>query len=274
MCVRFNLANAMLAVAIWSLAGCGPRPSEAGAVTLSVFTAASLTEAFTEIGGLFEEEHPGVKAAFNFAGSQQLAQQLGQGAPADVFASANDTHMEAIIASGRVTSGAQRAFALNRLVVIYPQDNPAGLTALADLAKPELKGRLVLAASEVPVGQYALDFLEKAAHEPSLGAAFKEAVLDNIGSYEENVKAVLAKVSLGEAFAGIVYTSDLAGNGASAQRVGRIDIPDRLNTIASYPIAVIGDSDHPDLAAAFVDFVLSPQGQAVLARHGFIRMSE
>ncbi len=272
--MRFNLTGALLAVAISSLAGCSARPSEPGSITLSVFTAASLTEAFTEIGKMFEAEHPGVVVAFNFAGSQQLAQQLGQGAPADVFASANDAQMDAVIASGRVTSGTQRTFARNRLVVIYPKDSPAGLAELRDLAKLELRGRLVLAAREVPVGQYTLDFLEKAAREPSLGTAFEEAVLNNVGSYEENVKAVLAKVALGEAFAGVVYTSDITGNGTSAQAVGRIDIPDALNTLASYPIAVISDSDHPDLAMAFVDFVLSLQGQGVLARHGFIRASK
>lgn len=269
--VRFRFLCASLVVATVVATGCSAASSDAPGVTLSVFTAASLTEVFVEMGKMFEAEHPGVVVAFNFAGSQQLAQQLGQGAPADIFASANETQMDAAIASGRVVSGTQRVFARNRLVVIFPKDNPARLTSLRDLAKPDLRGRLVLAAREVPVGRYTLDLLNNAARDASLGAEFKEAVLSNVGSYEENVKSVLAKVMLGEAFAGIVYASDVVATGGE---VGLIDIPDRLNVIARYPIAAVGDSAHPDLAAAFIDLVVSPRGQNILAQHGFIEKSE
>jgi molybdate transport system substrate-binding protein len=200
-----------------------------------------------------------------------LAQQLGQGAPADIFASANKKQMEvAILEAGRVISGTERTFVRNRLVVIYPADNPAGLTQLQDLTRPGLK--LILAAQEVPVGQYSLDFLDKAAQDPAFGATFKEDVLKNVVSYEENVKSVLTKVSLGEGDVGIVYTSDISGDGAA--QVGRLDIPDPLNTIASYPIAVVGDSAYPTQAQAFVEFVLSPIGQEVLARYGFIPVTK
>ena len=236
-------------------------------VELTVFTAASLTEAFTELGEQFEAQHPGATIVFNFAGSNQLAEQINQGAPAYVFASANRAQMQVAIDGGRIVSGTQQTFVRNRLVVIYPKDNPAGLATLQDLAKPGVK--VVFAAKEVPVGQYSLDFLDKAAQDAAYGITFKEGLLANVVSYEENVRAVLSKVALGEADAGIVYTSDISGD--NADQVGRIDIPDPLNTIATYPIAVLNDSPHPESAQAFVDLVLSPEGQAVLERYGFIK---
>jgi molybdate transport system substrate-binding protein len=241
-------------------------PAPAGPVQLNVFAAASLTEPFGEIGKLFETDHPGATAVFNFAGSQQLAQQIIQGAPADVFASANKTQMKAVIDAGGIVSGTQQSFTKNRLVVIYPQDNPAGLKELKDLANPGLK--LILAAKEVPVGGYSLDFLDKATADPAFGATFKEDVLKNVVSYEDNVKSVLTKVALGEADAGIVYTSDISGQYAS--NVGRLDIPDALNVIASYPIAPVKESKNPDLAQAFIDLVLSAKGQEILEKYNFI----
>jgi molybdate transport system substrate-binding protein len=237
---------------------------------LAVFAAASLTDAFNELGKTFAAAHPGTTVTFNFAGSQQLAQQIGQGAPADVFAAASGKTMETVIATGQVISGTQRTFVRNRLVVIYPKDNPAGIKELKDLAKPGLK--LDLAAKEVPVGQYALDFLDKAIADPTFGASFKDDVLKNVVSYEENVKAVLSKVTLGEADAGIVYTTDITLD--AGDKVGRIDIPDTLNTIASYPIAAIKDAQHADLAREFVTYILSPDAQQVLVRYGFIPTSD
>jgi molybdate transport system substrate-binding protein len=234
--------------------------------TLTVLAAASLTEPFSELGQQFEASHPGVKVSFNFGGSQQLAQQLAQGAQADLFASASLKYMDVVVTAGRVVSGTVRIFARNHLVVIYPLANPAGLNTLQDLAKPGLK--LVLAAKVVPVGQYALDFLDKAVQDAAFGQAFKVDVLTNVVSYEDNVKAVLTKVALGEADAGIVYSSDISGD--AANKVGRIDIPAALNVIAEYPIAVLEDSAMADLAKAFMDLVLSAPGQQVLARYGFI----
>lgn len=236
------------------------------ATTLTVFAAASLTDAFGELGKAFEAEHSGVTVAFNFAGSNQLAQQITQGAPADVFAPANTTQMNVVIDSGEIITGTQQTFVLNRLVVIYPGDNPAGLQTLHDLARPGLK--LVLAAREVPVGLYALDFLGKASKLPEYTAAFSETVAANVVSYEANVRAVLSKVALGEADAGIVYTSDVAGEAASA--VGRLDIPDELNTIARYPIAPIKDAPNTELAQDFVNYMLTPAAQTILGKYGFI----
>lgn len=240
-------------------------PSSPTASTLTVFAAASLTDAFGEIGRRFEAANPGVRVSFNFAGSQQLAQQIAQGAPADVFASANRTQLERVIETGQVISGTQQTFVRNRLVVIYPSDNPAGLSALPDLARPGIK--LVLAAKEVPVGQYALDFLQRASEVPQYTAAYSETVLANVVSYEENVRAVLSKVALGEADAGIVYSSDISGE--SADQVGRLDIPDELNTIAAYPIAPIATAPNAALAERFIAYVLGPEGQQILSEYGF-----
>ncbi len=236
-------------------------------IQLTVFAAASLTDAFTEIGNNFETANAGTKITFNFAGSQQLVQQLAQGAPADVFASANGAQMEAAVKTGRIADGATHVFARNRLVVIYAKSNTK-ISTLQELAKPGLK--IVLAAKEVPIGQYALDFIEKASQDAAFGGQYKYNVLKNVVSYEQDVKAVLAKVALGEGDAGIVYATDVLGeNGA---KVGRVDIPDSLNTIASYPIAALKDSRNADGAKKFVDYILSPTAQTVLAKYGFITM--
>lgn len=245
-----------------------PAPAVAPAqpVTLTVLAAASLTESFTELGRMFESQNPGVTVAFNFAGSQELAQQLEQGAPADVFASASQKYMDAAIQSGRVTPKASQIFVKNRLVLIFPADNPGALTELRDLANPGLK--LDLAHESVPVGKYSLEFLDKATADPAFDPDFKDNVLKNVVSYETSVKAIVSKVSLGEADAGIVYASDITAD--LADKVGTLAIPAALNTIASYPIAPITDSSHADLARAFVDFILSPAGQQVLEKSNFI----
>lgn len=265
----------ILLITLLLLLGCGRSagveaalPDDAAVVPArqTVFAAASLTNAFTALGREFEAGHPGVRVTFNFAGSQQLAQQLAQGAPGDVFASANEQQMEAAVDSGRIAAGAVQTFVQNRLVIIFPADNPAGISRLQDLAKPGLK--VLLAAAAVPVGQYSLDFLDKASQDPAFGSDFKERVLANVVSYEENVRSVLTKVALGEADAGIVYTSDVIGTGS--ENVVKLDIPDNLNAIASYPIARVTDSDRSHQAQAFVDFVLSAAGQQILADYGFI----
>lgn len=239
------------------------------AVTLNVLAAASLSEAFQEIAPAFEAAHPGVTVRFNFAGSQQLARQLAGGAPADVFASANQKQMDVAIEAGRVTEDAPVPFAQNRLVVILPAENPARVASLANLTKPGIK--IILAAKEVPAGQYALDFLTKADTDPALGNGFSTRVLENVVSYEENVKAVLTKVSLGEADAGIVYTSDAASAG---KKIIQVEIPDAVNIIAKYPIAVVKDSAHGDLAKAFIEWLRTSQGQAVLEKYGFLPVAD
>lgn len=258
--------SALLAACSSSVLPDAGKPSE----DLVVFAAASLTEAFQELAGQFEAENPGVDVVFNFAGSQQLAQQLGQGAAADVFATANNGQMQAAIQTGRVVSGAQQIFAGNRLVVVTPADNPAGLTSLQDLAQPGVK--IVLAAREVPVGGYSLDFLQKAGASSQFASGYAAAVLANVVSYEQNVKAVLSKVALGEADAGIVYSSDIAPN--VSDDLLRVPIPDQLNSLAPYPIAPVADAASPEAARRFVEFVLSPEGQAVLTSHDFVPREE
>ncbi|MBN1537638.1 MAG: molybdate ABC transporter substrate-binding protein [Anaerolineales bacterium] len=235
-------------------------------ITLTVFAAASLTESFTELGAQFEAANPHIKVVLSFAGSQQVAQQLIENAPADVFASANMKYMDAVIESGRVSPDSYQIFARNGLVVIYPKDNPGGMRTLSDLANSDLK--LVLAAAEVPVGQYTENFLDKAVENPAYGPTFKDDVLKNVVSYEDNVKSVATKVSLGEADAGIVYLTDITA--PVAEKVDSISIPEEVNVIATYPIAPVADSAYPEEAQMFVDFVLSAEGQATLASFNFL----
>ncbi len=246
------------------LAACGGGAAPDGEVEeVTVFAAVSLTDAFTEIGGQFDAANPGVTTVFNFAGSNTLATQIGEGAPVDVFASANNAQMTAAVETGRVNADAPVQFVTNRLVVVIPADNPGGIESLQDLAGDDVL--IVLAAEEVPVGGYSLEFLDKTSADPAFSATFREDVLANVVSYEENVRGVLNKVSLGEADAGIVYTSDAAG----VDGISQLDIPDALNVLAQYPIAALNDSSNAGAAAAFIDYVLSGDGQAILSNYGF-----
>lgn len=229
--------------------------------TLTVYAAASLTDAFTEMGANFQAANPGVTVAFNFAGSQALRTQIEEGAPADVFASANTKEMDILITGSFVASDASRIFLTNKLVVIIPADNPAAIENLEDLARPGIK--LVFAAEEVPVGKYAREALDKMSG--TFGADFKDKVLANVVSNEDNVKQVVAKVQLGEADAGIVYTSDAV----AASGLKTIEIPAGLNVIAQYPIAPLIKSEKAGLAQAFIEYVLSSEGQAILVKWGF-----
>jgi molybdate transport system substrate-binding protein len=261
------IAPLLLASAIL-LAACGSQPSARPTTALTVFAAASLTDTFAELARRFEAAHPGTQVVLNFANSAQLAQQIDQGAPVDVFASAGSKPMDDAIKSGRILSETVQVFVKNRLVVIFPKDAPTALASLHDLARPGLK--LVLAVKEAPVGQYSLDFLDRTSQGAAFTPGFRDVVLDNVVSYEETVRGVLSKIALGEADAGIVYTSDITGENAAS--VSRLDIPDHLNIIATYPIAPIQDSANPDLAQAFIDLVLSMEGQTLLEKHGFIRV--
>ena len=229
--------------------------------TLTIFAAASLTDAFIEIGAAFDAANPGVTTTFNFGGSQTLRTQIEEGAPVDVFASANAKEMDTLVTGSFVTADIAQVFLTNKLVVILPADNPAALEKLEDLANPGIK--LVLAAEEVPVGKYsrqAFDLMDT-----SFGAGFKDKVLANVVSNEDNVKQVVAKIQLGEADAGIVYTSDAI----AAPDLKTIEIPADLNVIAKYPIAPLVNSENTELAAQFIEYVLSAEGQSVLAKWGF-----
>lgn len=234
-------------------------------VTLTVYAAASLTDAFEDIGEAFQAEYPQVTIVFNFGSSSDLAAQLAEGAPGDVFASANRRQLTVAREAGRIT-GASFVFARNRLVVALPADNPADIQTLSDLANPGV--RLVIAAPDVPVRDYTDTMLARMAEDAAYGPDFSEAVLANVVSEEGNVRQVSAKVALGEADAGIVYASDITAD--IRDQVITLDVPDAFNTLATYPIGITDDTAQREWARLFVDYVLSEVGQAALADAGFI----
>jgi molybdate transport system substrate-binding protein len=239
-----------------------PFPAAGG--DLTVFAAASLTNAFDEIGGTLEADNPGLDITFNYAGSQALVTQLTEGAKADVFASANNSQMTKARDAG-VIAGVPERFVTNRLALVVPADNPAGITSLADLANDGVS--VVLAQPDVPVGQYARQSLCAAGQDSATyGDGFVDAVAGNVVSEEEDVRDVLTRIQLGEANAGIVYVSDYVATEGGG--VALVEIPDDVNAIASYPIAAVEGGD-ADLAAAFISYVLGPDGQAVLQDYGF-----
>jgi molybdate transport system substrate-binding protein len=234
---------------------------------LTIFTAASLTDAFKEMGANLERANPGTKVLFNFAGSPTLRTQLAQGARADVFASADEPNMQGAQKEGSIASE-PRIFVRNQLVVIVPVANPARVMRLQDLAKSGLK--LVLTHKEVPVGNYSRQALTKMSQDAAFGPEFTTRVLANLVSEETNVKQVVAKVQLGEADAGIVYSSDVTPAVRGAVQV--LAIPESFNVIARYPIAVVREAPNAAGAQAFIDYVLSPAGQAILTKHGFLAL--
>lgn len=237
-------------------------PADGG--NLTVFAAASLTDAFNDMKAQIEQANPKVKISFNFAGSQTLVTQLSEGARADVFASANDTQMNAAVKAG-VIDGNPVEFTQNRLAIVVPKDNPGHIAGPQDLAKSGIT--IVLAQPAVPVGQYARTSLCKMAHDTATyGDDFVSKVASNVVSEETDVKAVLTKVQLGQADAGIVYTTDVTKS--AAKDVKLITIPDDVNVIAQYPIAAIKDGNQA-LANAFIAFVIGPKGQAILHDYGF-----
>jgi molybdate transport system substrate-binding protein len=230
--------------------------------TLTVFAAASLTGSFGEIGKAFEAANPGVTVTFNFAGSQALRTQIEQGAAADVFASASHKDMDTLVGENLAPSD-YKDFANNLLIVILPPKNPANVQTLADLAKPGLK--LILEDKSVPAGAYSLQILDNMSKDPTYGADFSKNVLANVVSNETDVKQVVSKVDMGEGDAGIVYVTDAI----AAPDLKTIDIPANYNVIAKYPIAVLSKAPNADLAAAFVAFVQSDDGQAIMKKWGF-----
>jgi molybdate transport system substrate-binding protein len=231
--------------------------------TLTVFAAASLTESFTEIKATFEKANPGVTVTYNFAGSQALVTQMTQGAPADVFASADQPNMDNAIKGG-VIAGTPQIFVKNKLVIIVPKDNKAGIMTPKDLAKPGIK--FDTAQASVPVGTYTQQALDNFSKLPEYGADFKANVNKNTVSQEDNVKAIVQKVQLGEADAGIVYATDAQ---AAKDKLTLIDIPDAQNVIATYPVAVVKGAKQAALGQKFIAYLLSADGQAILQKYGF-----
>jgi molybdate transport system substrate-binding protein len=254
----------LLALASVTPSPAPPEHREAPA-TLTVFAAASLTDAFEELGALYRRRHADAGVRFNFAGSQQLAAQLEHGAAADVFASADQRWMDRVQELG-LARGQPVVFAHNRLVVVLPATNPGRIERLQDLARSGVK--LVLAAEAVPVGRYSREMLGRLRGRSGFATDYDRLTLANVVSYEENVKGVVAKVQLGEADAGVVYRSDVTGDIAS--RLLMRDIPDDANVTARYPIVALAGSKRPSAARAFIDLVRGAEGRAILARHGLV----
>lgn len=229
------------------------------AQTVRVFAAASLTESFQELAAAFEDTTPGSEVLVNLAGSSTLATQIVQGAPADVFASADSRQMRRVAEDGLLV-GEAVTFARNRLVVITPADSE--VSTLEDLTRDGLF--LVLASSEVPAGNYAREVLVRL--NALYGEDYAEQVLANLVSSEPNVRQVAAKVALGEADAAFVYATDAA----ILEDVRVIEIPAEVNVEARYPLAVIEGRSERGVAEQFVAFVLSEPGQTILRRYGFL----
>jgi molybdate transport system substrate-binding protein len=242
---------ACLALLVPACGGSGSDRSE-----ITVLAAASLTAAFTKIGADFERANPDVTVRFSFGPSDGLATQILEGAPADVFAPASPTYMDQVQTDGPGVSG-RADFARNTLAVVVPSGNPAHIESLDDLARPGVK--LVLAAVGVPAGDYAREILGS--------AGIQKEALANVVSNEEDVKGVVQKVLLGEADAGIVYGTDVTPD--ISANVREIAIPDGVNVIATYPIAVINGSSHTPAATAFIQYVVGP-GQTTLRSFGFL----
>ncbi len=232
--------------------GAASRPSTVGArpsTSITVFAAASLTAAFAKLEGDFTRAHPDIEVTYEFAGSQTLATQLQSGAPADVFASADQASMATV--AGLVDD--PQVLARNVLELVVAKGNPKRVRGLADLARPDLK--VVLGAPDVPAGRYARQALDA------------QQVTVTPVSLEDDVKAVVAKVALGEADAGVVYATDVT---AAGDAVDGVDLPASQNVTATYPIAVVEAGRHRQAAQAFVDFARSGRGQQLLQAFGFL----
>ncbi|OZM82550.1 molybdate ABC transporter substrate-binding protein [Pseudonocardia sp. MH-G8] len=244
-------AAALVVSACGSGAGDGGSAGPPEERTLTVYAAASLTEVFTALEPRFEQARPGVDVVFNFGASSDLAQQIVNGGPADVFASANTPTMQTVADAGLV-DGEPAVFATNVLEIVTPPGNPAGVTSFADLARPDLL--VVVCAPQVPCGS-AADKIEQAT-----GVTLTPV------SEEPDVKSTLAKVTSGNADAGLVYATDVRSAGDDVQG---IEFPEAAQAVNDYPIAVIADAPSADLARQFQEFVASAEGREVLASAGF-----
>lgn len=238
----------------------GGAPQAAEPVDVVVFAASSLREAFTEIAAGFEREHSGARVVLNFAGSQDLVAQIENGAIADVLACADEATLAKLAAARLVAE--PRIFARNAPVLVTALSPPEPIRDFADLPRAR---RIVLGAREVPIGRYSREILDRASER--YGRDFRSRVEAHVVSHELNVRQVLAKVTLGEADAAIVYRTDAATVG---EKVRTIAIPEEINVIAAYPIAVVASSARRPIAEKWIDAVLGPAGQAVLVRRGFL----
>jgi molybdate transport system substrate-binding protein len=231
--------------------------------TLTVLAASSLTDAFGELAAKFQGQNPDTKVSASFGGSSELLTQIQQGALADIFASADEDKMATAVQENLVNE--PQIFARNRPVVIVPKDNPAGIQGLEDLAKPG--AMIVLAQDGVPIAEYTKRILSNANAE--YGRNVEQQVMDNIVSREPNVRASANRVALGEADATFVYVTDVTPD--IEHQVEVISIPQDLNVVATYPIAMLKQTSNSELAQKWIDLVLSDEGQSVLNKYGFER---
>jgi molybdate transport system substrate-binding protein len=232
-------------------------------VELTVFGAASLKGALERVKTVYEAAHPGLTVTLATDSSVALRTQIEQGAPADVYLSADTTNAQALVDAG-LADGLAVPFAGNVLTIIVPPDNPAGIETPADLARTGVK--IVAAGDEVPIARYAAQAVGNLARLDGYPADFAAAYAANIVSREDNVKAVVAKIELGEGDAGIVYATDAA----ASESVSSIEIPADANVPASYAGVVVGATRHADAARSFLDWIAGPDGQAILAEFGFL----
>ncbi len=253
-------------VCVLAVTACGCTSTQTQSNKLTIFAAASLTGAFNETAQAFQANNSGTAIVFNYAGSNALATQLKQGANADVFASADLKNMYSTKDAGLMNNSSIVVFAQNKLAIIVPKANPASITSLNDLLTSGIK--LVVANSSVPVGNYTLQMLSKASNNSSYGPGFNTSVLANVVSEEPSVNDVVVKVATGQGDAGIVYVSDVPA--AYKDKVTVITIPDSVNVIAKYPIGVLSSSQNAQLAQKWIDYVMSPDGQAILVKYGFM----
>ena len=243
----------LISVALVACGGAAPPATTAVSGSATVFAASSLNDAFTRVGEVLRIRYGGTSFTFNFGSSSTLATQIGNGAPADVFASADESNMQKLV-DAKLTDGVPAVFASNRLAIAVAPGNPKRISSLADLSRANLV--VVLAAPSVPAGAYALESLGKA------------GVKVTPASQELDARSVLNKVALGEADAGIVYVTDVLSAGP---RVTGVDMPEQQQVVARYPIAVVRGAKNPPLARAFLDYLQSDEGQRVLASFGFSR---
>jgi molybdate transport system substrate-binding protein len=260
------MINSKIAVAVLSaLLVLSPAGLAGETDELTVFAAASLTGAFGEIGQIYENE-TNMSVAFNLDGSQSLRTQIENRAYADVLALANNKQMNALKKLGLMNNSSIDIFTRNKIALIIPRDNPAGIKNLSDLAKPGLK--IVIGTRDVPVGDYALQIIDKLANDSAYGPDYREKVMDNVISQEMTVSYIVTKVALGEADVGFAYVSDVTRDLAS--RVDKIEIPDEYNVVAEYPIGLLEDCRYPVQARKFIDLVMSDEARAVLEKYGFV----
>ncbi len=231
---------------------------------LTVFCAAGLSGAFSELGQLYKNES-NVSVAFNFDGAQVLRTQIENGAYADVFVSGSNKHMNALKAEGFMDNSSVFVLAKNWQTIIVPKNNPARIENLSDLARPGIK--IVMGSKDLPITDITMQILNKTANDPALGPDFKQNVLSNVVSQETNINFIVAKVALGEADTAFVHKSEVSSEYAA--KVAFIEIPERYNVESEYTIGLLAESKYPEQARNFLELVKSNKGKEILAKHSY-----